>query len=131
MNPSETPALPDPPLPADVQTPAQQPGTPETVVYPARFHALDLDELRRATKTRTGWLWQGYLAAGNVTLLTSQWKSGKTTLLAVLLARLKTGGVLAGLPLSPGKAVVVSEESPAHWVGRGDKLDLSEHFWLC
>jgi hypothetical protein len=29
---------------------------------------------------------------GKVTLLTSQWKAGKTTLLSVLLARLKQGG---------------------------------------
>jgi hypothetical protein len=78
------------------------------------------------------WLWQGFLAPGNVTLLTSQWKSGKTTLLSVLLARLKTGGLLAGLPLTAGKAAVVSEESPAHWVGRGDKLDFGNHVcWFC
>src|SRR5262245_38485074 len=34
------------------------------------------------------WLWQGYLAPGAVTLLTSRWKAGKTTLASVLLARL-------------------------------------------
>src|SRR5262245_49475628 len=28
------------------------------------------------------WLWDGYLAPGLVTLLTAQWKSGKTTLLS-------------------------------------------------
>ncbi len=56
------------------------------------------------------WLWEGYLAPGALTLLTSQWKSGKTTLVSILLAKLKTGGQLAGLSLAPGKAVVVSEE---------------------
>ena len=30
------------------------------------------------------WLWHGYLAAGQLTLLTSLWKSGKTTLLLEL-----------------------------------------------
>ena len=32
------------------------------------------------------WLWEGLLAAGNITLLTSVWKAGKSTLLALLLA---------------------------------------------
>jgi hypothetical protein len=78
------------------------------------------------------WLWQGYLAPGNVTLLTSRWKSGKTTLVSVLLSRLKSGGVLAGLPLAPGKAVVVTEESPAQWQQRAARLDFGNHVcWLC
>ena len=42
----------------------------------------DLETVSRAGVT---WLWHGYLAAGQVTLLTSQWKAGKTTLLSVLL----------------------------------------------
>jgi hypothetical protein len=42
------------------------------------------------------WLWLGFVARGGVTLLTSQWKAGKTTLLSLLLARLKPGGSLAG-----------------------------------
>jgi hypothetical protein len=91
-----------------------------------------LNELQMSAESRAGWLWQGYLAPGNVTLLTSQWKSGKTTLAAVLLARPKTGGLLAGLPLRPGRAVIVSEESAVHWVGRSRKLDFGEHIcWLC
>src|SRR5262245_61260195 len=52
------------------------------------------------------WLWEGFLALGYVTLLTSQWKSGKTTLMSILLARLRTGGELAGLrvrPAAPGQ----------------------------
>jgi hypothetical protein len=62
---------------------------------------------------QTRWLWQGYLATGAVTLLTSQWKTGKTTLMSVLLSRMKTGGSLAGLSVAAGRAVVVSEESAA------------------
>ena len=38
------------------------------------------------------WLWHGFVAPGNLTLLTSLWKSGKTTLLALLLSRRKYGG---------------------------------------
>ena len=93
---------------------------------------LSYAELKRLSHGERKWLWQGYLAPGEVTLLTSQWKSGKSTLVSVLLARLKTGGQLAGLPLAAGKAVVVTEETPARWVERGQLLDFGDHvFWLC
>jgi hypothetical protein len=93
---------------------------------------LWLDGLRRQGKSRTRWLWHGYLAAGSVTLLTSQWKAGKTTLLSVLLDRMKAGGELAGLPVAASRAVVVSEEGPEHWLRRSERLDLAGHVcWLC
>src|SRR5437763_4222758 len=98
----------------------------------ADFRGLTLAELRGAAEARPRWLWQGYLAAGNVTLLTSQWKAGKTTLLSILLDRMKTGGMLAGRAVRPGRAVVVSEESPAHWHLRSQKFDFAGHVcWLC
>ena len=50
--------------------------------------------------TQITWLWQGLIARGKITLLTSQWKSGKTTLVSVLLSKLQTGGELAGLTLA-------------------------------
>jgi hypothetical protein len=50
------------------------------------------------------WLWRGYLAPGQITLLTSLWKSGKTTLLDFLLARQKDGRNLLGLPVRPAKS---------------------------
>ncbi len=78
------------------------------------------------------WPWQGYLAAGNVTLLTSQWKSGKTTLVAVLLAKMANGGELAGLPVLPGNALVISEESHFNWHQRNQKLHMGDHVsFLC
>jgi hypothetical protein len=76
------------------------------------------------------WLWQGYVARENVTLITSQWKTGKTTLLAALLAQLKTGGELGGLEVMQGKAIVVSEESHSFWTERNSQLDLSHHILL-
>ncbi len=92
---------------------------------------LWLDDLR-AVQQRMSWLWHGYLAPGNVTLLTSQWKSGKTTLASVLLARLKAGGSLAGRTVAAARAVVVTEEGPAHWLRRSEKLDLAGHVcWFC
>src|SRR5262249_51666342 len=90
------------------------------------------DDLWRVGQTPVGWLWHGYLKPGAVTLLTSRWKSGKTTLLSVLLSRLASGGELAGRAVAAGKAVVVSEESPEQWASRGRQLDFGRHVcWLC
>jgi hypothetical protein len=55
-----------------------------------------LPELRQSARAELNWLWHGYLVPGRITLLTSLWKSGKTPLLAVLLAHMKAGGTLAG-----------------------------------
>ncbi len=98
----------------------------------ARFETLWLDDLRRAAAPRPAWLWHGYLAAGNVTLLTSEWKSGKTTLLSALLGRMQTGGTLAGQGVASGRAAVVSEEGAAHWLRRSERHAFAGHVcWLC
>jgi AAA domain len=76
------------------------------------------------------WLWRGYLAPGQLTLLTSLWKSGKTTLLAVLLARLRAGGELLGQPVHPARALVLSEEQLVLWHLRQERLPLGEHVRL-
>jgi hypothetical protein len=73
------------------------------------------------------WLWRGYLAAGQLTLLTSLWKTGKTTLLSVLLARLKEGGELLGQPVRPARALVVSEENLVLWRMRHERLPMGDH----
>jgi hypothetical protein len=78
------------------------------------------------------WLWHGYLAAGKVTALISPPKSGKTTLAFHLLARVGQGGQLAGLPVAPGRAVVVSEEPASDWDARCRKLALGQNvLFLC
>ena len=76
------------------------------------------DELSPANLTGPDWLVQGLIARGCMTLLTSQWKAGKTTWLSLLLSRRATGGQVGGLTVLPGKTVVVSEESPAIWADR-------------
>jgi hypothetical protein len=76
------------------------------------------------------WLWPGFVARGNVTLLTSWWKAGKTTLLTLLLARRKTGGELAGLPVVPGKSIVLSEEPRAFWTERARRHDFGGNLCL-
>ena len=91
-----------------------------------------MTRLQQEAGPETRWLWHGYLATGAITLLSSQWKIGKTTLLAVLLSRLKTGGTLAGLTVAAGRAVVISEEPASQWVRRGQRLDLNDHIgWFC
>jgi hypothetical protein len=110
-----------------------QPG-PAVVVPapPGRYVPQSLADMKAAQPDRPDWLWQGFLAPGNVTLLTSLWKSGKSTLIAVLLARMKTGGTVAGLPVRAGRAVVISEEAPAMWLDRSRLLDLDGHVdWYC
>jgi hypothetical protein len=88
--------------------------------------------LLAAAGTPRPWLWQGYLAPGALTLLTGQWKAGKTTLASVLLAKLKAGGELAGLPLAAGRALVISEEALGHWHRRSRHLDFGDHVgWFC
>jgi len=68
-------------------------------------------------------LWHGYLVPGQIALLTGQWKVGKTTLVSLLLARMSAGGTLAGRSVSPGRAVVLSEESGALWADRHARLN--------
>src|SRR5690606_8737705 len=57
-----------------------------------QFHGSRSDSFAEAPAPSIDWIWQGYLARGATTLLTSQWKAGKTTLVSVLLARLARGG---------------------------------------
>jgi hypothetical protein len=91
-----------------------------------------LADLKAATRASWSWLWDGYLAPGDVTLLTSLWKAGKSTLISVLLSRMKTGGAIAGRAVAAGHAVVISEEPPEKWVERSQRVDLDGHVvWFC
>jgi hypothetical protein len=129
-----TPMTPDAPL-----LPAPPPAAPSPLPTPKSLTASDLlsqmipaRDLAAESREPLPWLWHGFLSPGKVTLLTSQWKAGKTTLLSILLARLRTGGQLAGLPVAAGKALVVSEESRHDWRPRCQRLGLLEHVhFLC
>lgn len=106
--------------------PTSLPSAPPDVLPPeVWFHNLEAAE--RPAKP---WLLQGYLAPGSVTLLTSQGKCGKTTLLSILLARLKAGGQLLGLPVAAGKALVITEEPRSLWEERGHKLGYGDQLCL-
>jgi hypothetical protein len=78
----------------------------------------------------TPWLWDGYLKPGDVTLFTSVWKTGKTTLLTGLLRHLGTGQPFLGRAVRPGRAWVVSEESPDLWADRVRRRPVGRHVEL-
>lgn len=76
------------------------------------------------------WLWPGYLARGETTLLTSQWKTGKTTLVSVLLAKLARGEEFMGQQLPRCKGAVVSEERLENWLRRDRALRFDDSVCL-
>ena len=76
------------------------------------------------------WLWDGFLMPGDITLLTSQWKTGKTTLLAGLLGNFGAGTAFLGRDLRPGRAWVISEESRAQWGERLGLMPIGPHVHL-
>src|ERR1700736_2918895 len=68
---------------------------PRLMTHPFPQELWDQD-LTAASPTGPDWVRHGLLARGHLTLLTELWKTGKTTLLSLLLSRRKQGGSLAG-----------------------------------
>ncbi len=92
---------------------------------------IPLDRLSaEPTTTAADWLWHGYLKAGEITLLTSQWKTGKTTLLLGLLRALGSGQPFLDRPTRPGRAWVISEESQDLWRDRVTSHPVGGHVEL-
>jgi hypothetical protein len=89
------------------------------------FDPRPMNQLQSTEAVATDdWLWHGYLARRNLTLLTSVWKSGKTTLLAGLFRALETGHAFLGRRCTPASSVVVSEEATQHWAERTRAIPL-------
>ncbi len=86
--------------------------------------AIWADEIASRPIEPVGWVWEGLIARSNLTLLTSQWKAGKTTLLSVLLGARVAGGEVGGLAVRPGKTLVVTEEPLSLWAERARKHQL-------
>src|SRR5262249_5058319 len=61
------------------------------------------------------------------TLLTSQWKAGKTTLITGLLRQFGAGGTFLERSVVPAKVLVVSEESVATWAERLRRMPVGGH----
>jgi hypothetical protein len=69
------------------------------------------------------WIWDGLVAEEAVTLLSAPEKTGKTTLLSLLLDRRREGGRLLGRAVRPGRTVLCSEENAKLWALRQPPLD--------
>src|SRR4029077_18635397 len=77
--------------------------------------------------SNTDWLWHGLIARGNVTLFTSQWKAGKTTLLTGLMQQLARGGKFLERSGAAAQVLFVSEEPKATWADRMRRMPVGEH----
>ncbi len=95
---------------------------------PNSFAGLPMDQLDCArTNPAIDWLWHGYLARGSLTLLTSLWKAGKTTLVAGLLQRLGDGRPFLGHDCAASRVLVASEESADLWAARTRTMPVGPH----
>lgn len=76
-----------------------------------------------AHKLEEQWIWDNYIAKGNITLLTAIMKSGKSTFLRCLLTSLNKEEEFAGQPTHKSKVLVISEESNDKWVEAREELE--------
>jgi hypothetical protein len=81
------------------------------------------------------WIWDGLVAHDVITVLSAPEKTGKTTLLALLLDRRRQGGQLLGRTVRPGRTILCSEERSRLWSLRqppldfGSELEFHEPVW--
>lgn len=95
------------------------------------FASIQMDQVAAPEKNRgPDWLWQGFLARGYITLFTSLWKNGKTTLVTGLLQQLGAGGPFLGQTCRACKALVVSEEGRELWADRLNLMPVGPHAQL-
>jgi hypothetical protein len=73
------------------------------------------------------WIWDGLVAEDAITLLSAPEKTGKTTLLSLLLDRRRQGGSLLGKTVRPGKTILCSEENTSLWALRQPPFDFGPH----
>jgi hypothetical protein len=83
------------------------------------------NDISAVTRSAADWVLPGFVARGNMTLLTSLWKAGKTTLLTHLLKCRVTGKGLFDRVVAPGKSVVISEEPREMWADRCRHFDFA------
>jgi AAA domain-containing protein len=80
---------------------------------------VPISHLATTAAATTEWIWKGYLPERAIVLFTALWKAGKTTLLTHLLKAMSDGrDEFCGLPLRPGKVLVVTQETDAIWNDR-------------
>jgi AAA domain len=69
------------------------------------------------------WIWDSLVAEDAITLLSAPEKTGKTTLLSLLLDRRREGGQVLGRTVRPGRTILCSEENVSLWALRQPPLD--------
>lgn len=91
-----------------------------------------LAELRNAELPTPNWMWDGFIRPKYITILTAQWKSGKSTLLSHLMHRMHTNGHLLGRKCRPARTTIFSEEHGRGMLERDRLLpmDPGTRFWL-
>ncbi len=95
------------------------------------FASMPLNEAKKASAgINCDWLWHGYIGRGNLTMLTSLWKNGKTTLITGLLQRMEADGDFLGRPCGAARPLIVSEESAQTWARRLELLPIGPHVQL-
>ena len=97
---------------------------------PDGFRFVPISELQPTSKIE-GWVWDGYVAPGRMTVIHSEPKVGKTTLLTNLYQALETGADYCGRDTLPTRVFVATEEPPDNWIERQDNYDLSDHLSIC
>jgi hypothetical protein len=93
-----------------------------TEIGGARWPVLAIGEVPEGSEVV--WVWEGFIGRGLFSDLYGLWKSGKSTLVGCLLRQMATGGELAGRPVAPGRALVVSEEPAGKWARRAQELGI-------
>ncbi len=94
-------------------------------------NVLENNELRECAQDPLPWIWDGVIRDEAITLLSAPEKTGKTTLLSLLLDRRREGGQLLGRPVRPGKTILCSEEVNALWAARQPPLDFGAGLTFC
>jgi len=86
-------------------------------------NAQPCEDVPKSNSKVVPWIWEGLVAEEAVTLLSAPEKTGKTTLVSLLLDRRREGGDLLGRTVLPGRTVLCSEENPTLWSLRQPPLD--------
>jgi hypothetical protein len=81
-------------------------------------------------QTPVEWLWEGFLAKGQSTIISSLWKTGKTTLICWLLKNIGENEQFLGKDTKNVNVLIISEESQAIWANRKEEYQLGINIWL-
>jgi hypothetical protein len=92
------------------------------------YEPWQVDQAQSETDaTQPNWIWHGLVGPGIITLLTSRWKAGKTTLLAGLLHALGRDREFLGRASRTCRVIVISEEPRSLWAMRHRTFGLGPH----